>query len=130
MKSTLLVFVVPLLVLGMLELFGRNDREVLVPSPQSVAEGFGRSLATKRYSQARTFLADSLEKSTSSEALRVYAEKLEQEIGPIDGVEGEEDEIHAETAEAVTKVRSRGKETSIRWKLVREKRLWKISELP
>jgi hypothetical protein len=52
-----------------------DDRELFVPPPDAVAEGYVRSIVTGRYSQARPYLAD--ESSVSDEELRA----LDQSFG-------------------------------------------------
>jgi hypothetical protein len=83
-----------------IELF--EDRELLVPPPDAVAEAFVREVITGRYARAREYLAAPL----SDEELRALERMLEERTGEASEVEAE---VVAQTAErALATVRVSG----------------------
>lgn len=84
------------------------DRELVVPPPEAVAEGFVREVITGRYSRAKQYLAEP--ESTSEEELRVLRERIEAAIGEPAEVEAE---LVSRTGErALVTVRLSAKERS------------------
>jgi hypothetical protein len=82
------------------EQFG--DRELFVPPPDAVAEGFVREVVEGRYDRARTYLTHP--DSMSNDELRTFEKAIESWIG------GEPSEVEAEVvsrddARALTTVR-------------------------
>ncbi len=84
------------------ETFG--DRELMIPPPDAVAEGFVRAVVNGRYEQARTFLAE--ESSMSDEELRTLGESLG------DPTEVEAETIARDEERALATVRTSGAEGS------------------
>jgi hypothetical protein len=65
-----------------------GDRELFVPPPDAVAEGFVREVVAGRYAQARTYLANP--ESMSDADVRQFENAIESWIG------GEPSEVDAE----------------------------------
>jgi hypothetical protein len=105
------------------ERFG--DRELFVPPPDAVAEGFVREVVAGRYAGARTYLADP--ESMSDADVRKFDKAIESWIG------GEPSEVEAKVvsrdhAQALTTVRlssARGSQ-ALSFKLEFDKE-WKIT---
>ena len=69
-----------------------DDRELMVPPPDAVAEGFTREVANKRWPRAKEYLADP--ESMSQDEM----ERMQEEIGAGQNIEAEivaRDETHA-----------------------------------
>ena len=56
-----------------------DDRELFVPPPDAVAEGFYREVVTKRWSRAQTYLLEPVEE----EQLRHLEEQLSGRLGEV-----------------------------------------------
>jgi hypothetical protein len=64
-----------------------DDRELLVPPPDAVAEGFVREVITGRYPRAKEYLAEP--ESLSDDDLRELDEQIEAALGDPSEVEAE-----------------------------------------
>lgn len=96
-----------------------DDRELFVPPPDAVAEGFTREVMTKRYDRARAYLLEP--ESVSNDQL----EALQQRLGEPQNVETET--VGRNSDEATVEVKL--KETSFTVPLAFDDE-WKIARLP
>lgn len=125
----LLTIAVTLLLLAGV-VFGLGDKTVMVAPPESITEGFMRSLSTRRYDQALTFLHDNLKKQTPTDDLKAFTQRIEREHGGIQNVSGEPIWIKGDRAEASAFLQTqRVKEVEIKFKLERDKGEWVIGEI-
>jgi ABC-type transporter MlaC component len=109
--------------------FGLGDTHVLVSPPEAVAEGFMRSLTTRRYRQALPFLNDELQERVTPEALKAYAQRLEAEHGKIKDVKGEAGWMKGDRAEAHAVLQTdQGKEVKHPIRLERSEGAWSVSD--
>lgn len=81
------------------EQFG--DRELFVPPPEVVAEGFVREVITKRWARARTYLAEP--ESLSNAQLEALEKSWEDRVGDPTRIEAET--IRRDDREALANVR-------------------------
>lgn len=110
---------------------GLGDSSVMVPPPESVAEGFARELETGRFARALPYLSTELEARVGEEELRAASEQLRARAGEVLDVKGEPVSQHggSATARVTLKTRNNG-EISFDLHLTREKGLWTIADLP
>ena len=85
-----------------------DDRELLVPPPDAVAEGFVREVITGRYSRAKADLAEP--ESMTADELRTLHEQIEAAIGEPSEVEAEV--VSRDDDRALVTVRLSSKERS------------------
>jgi hypothetical protein len=103
-----------------------GDKGTFVPPPESVSESFVRQLTTGRYDRALPFLSRQAAAATDVEALNVLARDLDQSVGGVESVEGEQGDVKGRIAQARARVRGPGAEAIITFALVRELGLWRI----
>lgn len=103
MKELLGVAIAVALLIGVsglaVEQFG--DRELFVPPPESVAEGFVREIVTKRWERAREHLAEP--ESATDAQLEALQKSWEASVGEPTQIEAET--ITRDDAEALANVR-------------------------
>lgn len=107
------------------------DDTFLFSPPEAAAEGFLRELQTKRFEEARAYLSDRLRDSYDSASLEEWFHRLERETGKIEEVEGKDSTI--EGGRAIGRVELKTARTiplPMALRFVREKREWKVEELP
>ena len=80
-----------------------GDRELFVPPPEVVAEGFVREIVTKRWDRARPYLAEP--ESVSDAQLEALQKAWESSVG--DPSEFEAETVARDDAEALANVRMR-----------------------
>lgn len=121
MKQVFAVVIAFALLLGAsaLAVDGFHDRELFVPPPDAVAEGFVRAVVCGRYEPARAYLAES--SSMSEQDLRA----LDESLGDAWNVEAKV--VSRDDVRAVANVRVSGAEQAnvVEFELVFE-REWKI----
>jgi hypothetical protein len=111
--------------------YGLKDREWLVPPPETVVEGFTKSLGENRFGPALSYLTDDLRKSTGTAYLERKTRRLVGQTGELEDVQGEEGKIGNDRATAVAVATTqRAGERPLWYRLRFEKGGWKISELP
>jgi hypothetical protein len=109
---------------------GWGDRATLVPPPEAAVEEFAKKLVGKRYRPAYSHLSEELARSVPADSLRLLTEALERSLGSIEKVQGEPVHRSGEAAEASAKLTTtRGDTASLRFPLLREQGVWKISRL-
>ena len=86
--AALAVFVVAMLLVAV-AVFRLKDSTVLVPPPESVAEGFARALVAGRYERALPYLSEDLAAEVGIEGLRTMATRLKSRTGEVINVQGE-----------------------------------------
>ena len=110
--------------------FGLGDSTILVPPPESVAEGFVRELVTRRYERALPYLSEELRAQVSAEDLRKYTEPFKNRSGKILNVRGEPGRMAGDRAEAYAIVEAKsGGVMRFAFELTRQKGVWAISKL-
>lgn len=102
-----------------------EDRELFVPPPEAVAEGFIREVITGRYSRAREYLQE--RESMSEDQLRALEQEIESRTG--DPTEVEAETVTRDDQRALVTVRvssaqgshamAYGLEFEEEWKIVR-----------
>jgi len=104
-----------------------EDRTVLVPPPEAVAEQFTRQIATRRYDRATQYVDHS--SGITEINIRLEGEALHARAGGIDRVEGEPGHIDGNraTASAALMTEKAGRVRYL-FQLARVQRLWKIVE--
>jgi hypothetical protein len=108
--------------------FGAGDREFFTPPPESIAEGYMRSLASKRYEPARRFLAEEARAATDQQKMRRIGEEMESRIGQIMDVRGENPRIDdSSSAQAETRLELADRQTTdARFEFRFERGMWRI----
>lgn len=108
--------------------FVLGDRTVLVPPPEAVAEGFMRQLQTRRFEQARSYLARPAVRS--AEGLRARLEALERAVGRIQDVRGRRGTVGSLDASAVADLTTADRaRAEVAFSLRREHGEWRIADL-
>jgi hypothetical protein len=108
--------------------FVLGDRTVLVPPPEAVAEGFMRQLQTRRFEQARSYLARPAVRS--AEDLRARLEALERAVGRIQDVRGRRGTVGSLDASAVADLTTADRaRAEVAFSLRREHGEWRIADL-
>ena len=110
--------------------FGLGDGRTLVSPPEAVAEDFLRATSMKRYPQAVQGLSEEARAHIDEDELAEVNARLEEATGGIEDVRGEEGWIAGETAEAHASVRGRRRTVDVRLRLLRERGVWRVAELP
>jgi hypothetical protein len=105
-----------------------HDTGVLVPPPEAAAENFLKAMAEHRYPQARQHLAARLE-TTAIRELAEVQRALEQALGPVRDVRGEDAETDGEDSRARVSIAFRDAECVCHLQLSRERGLWKVASL-
>ena len=62
-----------------------NDRELVIPPPDAVAEGFFREIVTERLDQAKPYV----EQQPAESELQALHDRIELELGRVDDVKAE-----------------------------------------
>jgi hypothetical protein len=109
--------------------FGLEDRETLVPSPDAEAEQFVRALAMGREGPARSHLTEDRKRDVTEEDLRGYAERISDGPGTVWDVRAETEWIASDRAAATATCRGRTGEKKLLLGLERQKGLWRIAQL-
>lgn len=121
MKEAAIVLIAFALVLGgtalAVDVF--HDRELTVPPPDAVAEGFVREVITGRYSRAKEYLAEP--ESRSEDDLR----SLDEQLGDASEIEAELVSRDDEKALVTVRVSSKDASETLSYGLVFEGE-WKI----
>jgi hypothetical protein len=108
--------------------FVLGDRTVLVPPPEAVAEGFMRQLQTRRFEQARSYLARPAVRS--AEDLRARLEALERAVGRIQDVRGRRGTVGSLDASSVADLTTADRaRAEVAFSLRREHGEWRIADL-
>jgi hypothetical protein len=88
---------------------GMGDRDLFVPPPETVAEGFMREVMTKRWARARQYLVTP--EAMSDEQLESLQQSLEERVGDPLEIDAKELDRHDETARVQVRLSSaRGSE--------------------
>lgn len=103
-----------------------GDRQLFVPPPESVAEGFVRQLAARRYDRARPLLSERAAARHDVAALAGVGRMLEEAAGEIAQVAGIAGVLQSDTARASARVHGRSGDIAVAFDLVRERGLWRI----
>lgn len=101
-----------------------SDRELLVPPPDAVAEGFVRETITGRYARARQYLAEP--ESMTDDDVRAIEQQIESWVGEPTEVEAEVLSRDDGQALANVRVSSAQGSQSLSYALVFDKE-WKIA---
>lgn len=101
-----------------------EDRDLFVPPPEAVAEGFTREVMTKRWARARQYLVEP--EAMSDDELESLQQSLENRVGEPIEIEAEEGDRERENARVQVRLSSaRGSET-VTYELVFDDE-WKVS---
>lgn len=113
-----------------LVVFGAGDSHLLVPSPESTAEGFVRQITTSRYRQTRQFVAPGARLQLAPTRLDAWRAALEARIGPVNQIDPAGAAVAGDRAFATLDLHARRGQVQITVPLHREHGLWKIDGLP
>ncbi|HEX5732911.1 MAG TPA: hypothetical protein VF131_08765 [Blastocatellia bacterium] len=110
--------------------FGLNDSTVLVPPPESVAEGFARALVAGRYDRALPYLSEDLAAEVGADGLRALAGQLKSRTGVVLNVQGEPGWMAQDSAEAAATLQTESAGyVRLTLPMSREHGVWSISSL-
>ena len=127
--GALAVFAVAMLLVAG-AVFRLGDASLLVPPPESVAEGFTRALVGGRYDRALPYLGEELAAEVGTEDLRRLAYDLKGRTGTVLNVQGEPGWMTNEraAAAAVLQTESAGY-VRLTFPMSRSEGVWSISSL-
>ena len=110
--------------------FWLDDSTMLVPPPESVAEGFARALVAGRYERALPYLSEDLAAEVGPDGLRALARQLKSRTGEVLNVQGEPGWMTADRADAaaVLQTKSAGY-MRLTFPMSRRQGVWSISSL-
>lgn len=110
--------------------FRLHDTTVLVPPPESVAEGFARALVAGRYERALPYLSEDLAAEVGPEGLRALATKLKSKTGEVLNVQGEPGWIMEDRADAAATLQTESAGyVRLTFPMSRQEGVWAISSL-
>ena len=104
-----------------------NDRELFVPPPDAISEGFVREVVARRYDRAASYLADS---GTSTSEIRALADSLEARMGRVNDVRAETIRSSQEEATVNVRLRSARVSDSLAVKTVWKNGGWRVDGVP
>lgn len=113
-----------------LAVFAAGDSHLLVPSPESTAEGFVRQITTSRYRQTRQYIAPGARLQLAPTRLEAWGTALEARLGPVSQIDPAGAVIAGDRALATLDLHARRGEVQITVPLHREHGLWKVDGLP
>jgi hypothetical protein len=132
MKDAGLIALVTLAALGFVAaaVFGLEDRSVLSPPPDAVAESFVRELGMARYELAHHYLSKDVRQHVSASDLRASFQPLQAHTGPPDQVITHPSSENGNQARVLATLEGRRETASMYVDLVRERGLWKVATWP
>ena len=104
-----------------------GDRELVVPPPDAVGEGFFREVTTHRYPRAADFV---VETNADEEAIRRLAYSIEQRMGRVDDVKAETIRRTQEKALVSVRLKSAEASNAIPLGLVWSNGAWRVERVP
>jgi hypothetical protein len=110
--------------------FTTGDTHVLVPSPESTAEGFVREIVTSRYRQTRQYVASDARARVTPSRVKEWRTGLEARAGRVDQVDPAGASIAGDRAVAQLRLRARRGQIQVIVPMHRQHGLWKIDDLP
>jgi hypothetical protein len=105
-----------------------GDVNVLVPTPETVAENYVRQLDAKRYKPAHSLLAEETRATNAVASLRDVALALQSTFGPIDTIKGVGETYAGNEAAALVEVSGKHKTGIVHVPLRREKGVWRVAK--
>ena len=107
--------------------FGGGDRRILVSPPEAIAEDFLRAVWMKRYPQAAKYLSETARAKVGERDLAAVRARLDEAVGGIEDVRGEEGWIAGDAAEAGAEIRGRARSLTVSLPMGREKGEWRVA---
>ncbi|HJQ71130.1 MAG TPA: hypothetical protein VKA70_19295 [Blastocatellia bacterium] len=127
--GVLAVFTVAMLLIAG-AVFRLNDESLLVPPPESVAEGFTRALVAGRYDRALPYLSEELAAEEGPEGMLGLAYLLRLRTGKVLNVQGEPGWMTNERADAAAVIETAsGDYVRLTFPMSRRQGVWSISSL-
>ena len=105
--------------------FAAGDRQMLVPPPDAVGEGFLRQLTARRYDRVDSYLSHARQE-WSAAALRRQFDSLWRYTGPVNQVDAELVSIDGDRARAVATAHGDLADARVLVELIRERGVWKV----
>ena len=110
--------------------FATGDTHLLVPSPESTAEGFVRQIVTSRHRQTRQYVAADARAELAPPRLEQWGDALEARAGRIGQIDPAGASMAGDRAVAQLRLHARHGEVQISVPMHREHGLWKVDGLP